>query len=688
MTRLLVALLLPISIGVALSAPVPVVPFDPTKDREGNPLPKGATARLGSLAFRSQQVQSLAFSPDSKRVLVASRQQLTVWDSDTGKTLPGKFAPPPEIAKRQSHIPVVVGSNVVWIGPPEMPTRTTEVVVADFEGHEVTRFEYEGLSHGAYAVNSADTAQYSISRDGKYFAVIVERGTLAAVYDLQRGKRLHAQKLNTQTVRGLALSSSTNVLFVREGKALRRYKLDTGEALPAFAEELTGVELIAVSPDGKRMITGTKQIKRITPERGLGLQPEETLVLRDPNTGKRMGVLELGANPHDFAFIGNDSVIVAASQHRYPAQSIYTFSLWNLTTGKREWEVPALSGFWLAVSPDGTKFAGTNGAQYSQAYDAQTGKLLYTPPGHTDGVAWVAFSADGKSITTAGSGEVINWNLKGERKERFALPELRSGRILPPPLGAVGTDHLMWLAFTDDECITPQIVCWDREKNKIGWRVFLSGRGPEWLTTHDGKHVLSTVVDGAKRAEFVTIHDGTTGETLHEWKFPLDPQGGNGKLKFLSGDGKVLFIAASDAVQALDPTTGKEVARVKLSLTGNDIRSYRVVLASTTDGSRIAVYNNASLSIYDVKSGKLLVQHPLPGNYSTAAKFSPDGKQVAVWPSATTGVLLCSAETDSKPRLFDGGLSRPACVAFNATQTSLAVGYLDSTTLIWDLTAK
>lgn len=57
-------------------------------DLDGDPLPPGAVARLGSLRFRfGQPIFSLAFSPDGKRLAGCSSRQILVWDAATGKRL-------------------------------------------------------------------------------------------------------------------------------------------------------------------------------------------------------------------------------------------------------------------------------------------------------------------------------------------------------------------------------------------------------------------------------------------------------------------------------------------------------------------------------------------------------------------------------------------------------------------------
>jgi hypothetical protein len=69
-------------------------PAAPPKDAQGDPLPAGAVARLGSNRFRtSGGVQSLAFGPKDRTLLAHARDTVLVWDRKTGKEL-RRFAVP------------------------------------------------------------------------------------------------------------------------------------------------------------------------------------------------------------------------------------------------------------------------------------------------------------------------------------------------------------------------------------------------------------------------------------------------------------------------------------------------------------------------------------------------------------------------------------------------------------------
>src|SRR5262249_43636959 len=76
-----VLLLLP-----ALAAVAPPGPARPVVDRQGDALPPGATARLGTVRLRGLTA-SLHFSADGKTLVGVEGRSVRVWDSSSGQLL-------------------------------------------------------------------------------------------------------------------------------------------------------------------------------------------------------------------------------------------------------------------------------------------------------------------------------------------------------------------------------------------------------------------------------------------------------------------------------------------------------------------------------------------------------------------------------------------------------------------------
>jgi WD40 repeat protein len=153
----------------------------------------------------------------------------------------------------------------------------------------------------------------------------------------------------------------------------------------------------------------------------------------------------------------------------------------------------------------------------------------------------------------------------------------------------------------------------------------------------------------------------------------------------LSGDGSTVFVAGSKLV-ALDATTGRKKERIDSGTLDAALAS-EGSLAASSEGALLAVADSSSLRVVDLKSGKHLMTRE--GYFlHRQMKFSPDGKRLAVWSPSQQQFTLYDMQSAAKPLVLDGGLSPPTCCAFNSAGTSLAVGYEDGTSLVWDLTAK
>ena len=700
MKRHLFALgVLTVCCAALFAAPVPTVPPDATKDRDGNPLPKGATARLGSRPFYGTGLGGLTFSTDGKQLLsLPDAERVLAWNADTGKALPAvsiKWGD--ESDGEQIVTSAIAGNRAIWItqpinkaGPDRIDPKAVSTAYAfDLaDGREVARVRFTGAVK--FDMLPHAVGNVAASADGKYLAVVPEQSRSVEVFDLETGKRLHAQKLAGDA--GVYISPDSKTLYVRERqKPLRRFELVGGKELPAVAAAGGSIDLIAASADGKRLVT-RERVKR---KDEMGKETDGTeLTVRDA-ADKTLGKLELGADAMDFGFAGSGSVVVLTAKFRESLPPVYTLSRWNTTTLEREWEVPGPTlpykfSLRLLVAPDGKRFAFTDRMNFVHAYDAATGKMVVEPSGHDAWVSWLGFSSDGERITTVGQDGVRVWAPTGERKSAAGVPELARGRIDPTLLG----EHLVWVAPSENKK-SAELVGWDRAKNAIGWRMPVDGDGPQRVLTHDGKRCVGISWNAPKRVWDVTLYDGPKGTKLQAWTYDKIQNGGGAWWwpMVLSADGNLLFIAGGDGIVGLDASTGAEKLRIDAGKFGADHGPAAFPMAVSGDGKRIAVVAAGGrghfLRVFEIKTGKELAAHSLGDVYHSALRFSPNGKQVAVWNVWSTAVQVCDAESGTTAiRKLDGVSARPTCVAFSPNGASLAVGYRNGTALVWDLSAK
>lgn len=786
------------------AAPVPAAQNDPTKDREGNPLPKGALARLGSLCYRGPTTTGLTFSADGKRLYALRYERsastvlrknldldakpmsvprdgkMLIWDTENGRLLTTRSFEP-AVDDNSMTSSCVAGNRIITITR-ERPTvrrneeSTVKVMVAAVEdGREITHFDFPGSSRLLFSQEyefeetglGSATSMVTVSPNGKNMALITSRDNSVMVFDLNSGKLLHSHKIETFPSSAVYITPDSKTLFVcEESKPLVRYDLVSGKALPAIAETEVLMRSIVVSEDGKRAITrGYSEINDGAQRPINRKKNDDFLVVRDAETGKSSGRLAIGGAVHAFQFAGPDAALVTYTITGTGIGGSHSYvSRWNLATLKREWEKPIQSGIVaspLKVSPDGKLFT-LAGSHAIVLCSTQTGQPINPIAAHMGSVQWIGFSSDGKTVTTAGGGDLLVWATNGERKRLIEMAELGQNwnRI---PMGLSG-NHLAWLASSEDGKAT-ELIGWDHDKSQVAWRMPLPGKQPANIFSHDGKRVV--VLNWEEKWEDwqASVYDGPTGKMIDDWTVPylapkttqldnpigqLNPNGVNGvgggqawppggipaggkggaggakgqpkglpkggggpgggfpgfpdempvrlaeqRIKSgpswihpiaLSGDGNTIFVAGSRII-GLDAIRGKKMTRLDSGLIASIAASRQGPLAASTDGSLLAVGDQRSLRIYNVKTEKLAREFAGTFQYAQM-KFSPASESLVVWSNSGTAVLLYRLDSDQAPRTFDGGLSVPTCAAFNASGTNLAVGYLDGTSLIWDLTAK
>jgi WD40 repeat protein len=627
------------------------------------------------------------------------KQELSVWDAGSGKALSQNLRVPSGIDLKDGSGSVhsmLLGDRIVWLVNPGNNGGSPEVIVADFEGKVSKRFEVEGRPSSGIIQERDEFSRVAVAPSGSYFAFATATSNtrMVTVYDLDTGK--HAFNVKNKLMGGtpqVCFPRGRDVLFMKFGdKPIRRFDTVTGKELAELIGTDDEVTQVAESPDGKWVVSG----KRYTWKTVKGEpQPYQVKVLevRDGKTGKLVGQLNIAGAPQFFAFAGRETLIVQTTQPRGTA-GVATFSRWNVADQKREWEVPG-TGNGLVISPDNKRFA-TIGTQSIFVYNAETGEREFDPTGHSGPVEWIAFSADGKTVTTAGPGEIITWTTTGQRKQTVAVPELR--RADPEFLYSnriTRGNELVWPTRTESE---PKVTIfgWDREKNAIGWK-FSGVPSALQVSTVDGKQVVCVRPDPKQpRDDIVTVYDGPTGKQLGEWSCPRPKAAAMAHSwpRTISGEGRFVIVGGDSPVLILDAETGKEHARIATDAAKNHPGDRPPSFAVSADGAKLAIRDRTKIEIYDTKTGKVQATHAIKENSNFMMKFSPDGKTLAMWhdsaPWLASTVLVWEfgvANALPKPLTTEPWLGT-SCVAFSPDSKTLAVGYADGTSLLWDLTAK
>jgi WD40 repeat protein len=543
-----------------------------------------------------------------------------------------------------------------------------------------------------------ETKVYSaaFSLDGKQLATIGDDGT-TIIWDANTGKE---QLRLPGTTKPSDLYTEQRIVYSPDGKLiaacdsnqLKLYDSASGELVMALSGHGKDVISVAFSLDGKYLATGSV---------------DTTVRLWDVNSGNLIRVLEgHSAEVGGLAFSPDGKLLITSSEDGM-------LIIWDAETGELVRNLPQFTVYKVSFSPDGKRLAAAtfNGLQVwmytldsaepisleaSQAiltipdgssgifspdgkwlaaislsianrnavklWDANTGQELLTLVGHTDWLAGLAFSPDGKRLaSTSLDGTVRIWSLTpgGETVAVIAPPAGYGNRVVYNPNGQEfatnGGDGTatIWNAKTGEPRLT------------------LTGHDIEVLNvafSPDGKRFATGSSDAT-----AIIWDTATGKKL------LTLSGHEKGVRDIafSPDGNLIATGGFDkTARVWDATTGKQIQIF------TDYEGIVPGVAFSPDGTYLATSStDGTAKIWDVQTGELVLKFAGGG---PDIAYSPDGTKIA-----TSGVEITAkiwnATTGEEMFALPGHSADIRLVIFSPDGKLLATGSGDNTAKIWDV---
>jgi WD40 repeat protein len=555
---------------------------------------------------------SLAFSPDGRQIAAAQGYSAIVrfWDAAMGRVTANVSLPslPPQLSQSATSLSfspdgktlaIGTGAQIVTYDPATLPLRG-RIVLLDAHTHsvlwnadahdertQVVKFSPDGktiASSGAdHALKiwdaksgtlkatwtpapatppppfpaSPEISAMAFSPDGKLLATSGSSSNQTTIWDVSAAKPLHVLPVNAPRL--AFLPDNTTLVAGQTGYVINLWNATSGTQLRQVGQQPDGPDAMALSPDGKTLLTGGGNF-----DRSLNIWDVATAELRDRVAG-------LTAWPGRLVFSSDASLLAVGSEDG-------TARVWNLRQGRLRRTIGPPGGLAervssLLLAPDNRTLALARSHQTDVAvWDVETGELRYTLTELLSQFIELALSPDGKLLATSSGkvkeGEVKFWDTAtGKLVSRLpALPMTAISLAFSPDNAS--------LATLEGDSDKAQIKVWDMASLKL--LRTLSGshlRRGKIVFSPDGK---SIAVGGY--SEGVTLIDTQSGALQQRIREPMA-----GYAFCFAPDGQSLLVGQREgAIKVCDVTTGKVTGQWAAHTSGV---SY---LAYSPGGDRIA----------------------------------------------------------------------------------------------------
>ncbi len=644
----------------------------------GDPLPRGAIARIGTNRYRLPNLSQVFFSPD-RSILIGKGgdASLTFWEAETGKTV-AEFRDPDLINFSVDQSPdrtqlILFGHDRRGKPAPDTTLRLydtltrrpiwTKVISDEYHAQHFVRFAPDGkhviTGSNDIRVWDAKTGEqlarqklrvgyrgFVLSPDGKTVAMGDQQLWL---WNWQDGGA--PRRVDTGTRRyfdSFTFSANGASLYASDGLGGRGYEYDVATGRFAGKVSESAFRWRAVSPDGKMLaVADYDTAKR-----------EGSVILRDPTTNKEIGRLQSG-------------------------------------------KLQVRQGCW---SKDGRRLACATPFR-AWVWDVKTGKAFGPDvPGHENTVTSLTFTGDGRLITASEDRTIRTWDPKiGKELARIRMDGLPWALAVSPGgdlmAGSQGSGGIrVWQTKSGKEVFN---LVWSASRTGAGLNKAQFTADEQTLVTFSYDFYMrawDTLTGKLKaerrfRPEALGPLDEDQDESLQVAAFAMQGIG-------LGADGDTLVLAFRKNVTAYSLATGKEKFKVEAD------PKYVSSLVLSADGSRLATagpwsalgpqvrivgpmpdqQRTCQVTVWDMKQAKQIARFNVTGTnpYSTFLNITPDGKWV-VTATVDNTVRFWDAATGKAVGMVQ--LPRRAMrIAFGGDRL-LAVTSADATIIIYDLHA-
>jgi len=613
----------------------------------------------------THNVTSVAFSPDGTYALSGSIDKtIKLWDASTGReirTFSGS-------ASRVTSIAVSPDGRYAVSGDED---RANNLKLWDIRTGKLIR-SFSGLEGGM----GAHTA-LAFTPDGKHLLSGGGMDNTLQLWDVSSGREIRKYSGTTAPVTSIAIAVTPDGKYVVSGSwdnsvtytenpdgtsnrisakstdnTIRVWEIATGRQVNAFHNSGGWVSTIAITPDGRHVISG---------------QFEDSARMWEIATGRQVKVFDMN---------GVSSIAISPDGKYALFGCVMEMRLWDIKAGR---EIKAFKGHegWvrsIAFSPDGKYALAGDDSTTPKLWDIASGRQVRAFGGDTNQVASVALSPDGNHMVMAQSPGLLNtWDIAtaqqlGKLKHTLGIRTLSISSD-GSRVAAGGWDFSKHASALD---------VWEMETGKEAGAI--RKEGGHWVhaavISPDKLHVLWSNYDTLRLSEIATgrvikTFSGGHGSEIH--------------YAAMSTDGR--FAVSSDILT----TNIWEIA------SGSIVKSFKneggIPTVVCSDGKIVLMMSMAQkivFTFWDLSTNREI--RTLHADYDTKTGWQ-GGAHLAAMNSDARYVLwsdnrvlhLWDMQSGKEIRTFSGHINDISSIGFTPDKKHVFSGSHDGTSRLWDI---